>query len=180
VIFDSLLRISDELLDLFIDDILHLRVQLNTKVEEPDKVEQTPDGHNADVGELLDQALDVGDHQLGEHLDDHLRAELLPGALVAEELEGLLQEVDAALFLVNGVGLFNDLELFLSVDLHLLRNLVLYLKNIVLTEVQRQPVSELIIGQTVSNLMFHKSSHAEKILGGRYHPDLSSPGQSIN
>lgn len=75
----SLFGILDEVLDLGIDLLTHLGVQLDQPSEQSDEVNQSANREDRDVAHLLDQIGHMGDDDLWQDLEDHGRAEGLPG-----------------------------------------------------------------------------------------------------
>lgn len=175
MVLDSLLRVSQELFDLLINDLADFRVEFDAELEESNEVDKSSNRHNGDVSEVLEKSLDMSDHELRHDLQDHLRFELFASALGRHEKKSFMEELNASLFLSDSSHFFN----FLVFSVHILEDSVLDLKSIILSEVKGKPMGELIIRERVSDFMLDESAHTEQIHSRIDKSDLSCSGQPV-
>lgn len=157
-VFDSLLGATDELSHLLVDGAVDFRSQLDQESEESQEVDEAANGSYRNVLVLVDHVHNVGDDQFGHDLDHLVPTEILASATLGQERDRFLEEVDHTLL---GVDFGDDYGLVLLRIF--VKHLLLLLELFELSEVERQPVGELFVGDRSAYLVLGEGAQGKKV-----------------
>lgn len=157
VVFDALVRLFDELLELGIKHLLSFRGQFDEQTEQAEEINETADGLDGDVLALINHLDHVGDDQLWHDSEDHVSSEGLAGAADREEAHCLFEQMN------QSFSWFDMLNVVFVLLLLFVEDVVLDIIRLTFSKVERKPVSEFVSIKGSAHLLFGEGLQAKQV-----------------